>query len=334
MRKLILLFFCFFVLLSACAAAPSEKGTSSEIFAMDTVMSFKVYGENSENACLSAEREIYRLERLLSAELEGSEIFSVNADGRVKMSSDTVEVIECAMQLQKETGGAFDISVYPLVKEWGFISGDYTVPEKARIQELLFLTGGDLVSIRGDELTLTKENAQIGLGAIAKGYASDKVAQVLRDDGISSAIVSLGGNVYAIGSKPDGGAWKVAITDPFSPEKTIGTLEVSDTAVVTSGGYERFFEKDGRSYHHILDPKTGEPAQSGLASVTVVCVSGMIADGLSTAFFVMGADAAIEFWRSGIYDFELVLVTAAGDVIITEGLKDVFRGSGFEVVPR
>jgi thiamine biosynthesis lipoprotein len=301
---------------------------------MDTIMSVKVYGEGSHELCLEAEREIYRLERLFSAEEEGSEVCAVNSRGNVQMSADTLNVIDCAIQMQEATCGAFDISVYPLVKEWGFISGEFAVPQKARIEELLTLTGSDILAVTGSELALTKENAQIGLGAIAKGYASDKVAQLLRSGGVSSAIINLGGNVYALGAKPDGSPWKVAITDPHNIEDIIGTLEVSDCAVVSSGGYQRYFEENGVSYHHILDPKTGFPAQSGLAGVTVVSVSGMLADGLSTALFVMGEDAALEFWRSGAYDFELVLVTISGDVIVSEGLRDVFSGGGFEVALR
>jgi thiamine biosynthesis lipoprotein len=247
------------------------------------------------------------------------------------MSADTAEIIEYSLELQEATGGAFDISVYPLVKEWGFDSGSYKVPTSSRIEELLPLTGSGIVSVSSNELTLTKENAQIGLGAIAKGYTSDKVAELLRNAGVNSAILSLGGNVYALGSKPDGSAWNVAITDPFNSQNVFGMLSVSDCAVVTSGGYERYFEEDGITYQHILDPKTGAPARSGLSSVTVVSSSGTYADGLSTAFFVMGEDAALRFWRSGIYDFELVLMTDDGNVIVTEGLQDVFTGSDFEV---
>jgi thiamine biosynthesis lipoprotein len=301
---------------------------------MDTVMSLTVYGEASDEAALLAERELYRLEKLFSAEDEDSELYAVNTRGSVKMSADTQSVIDFALQVQEATGGAFDISVYPLVKEWGFISGDYTVPEKARITQLLTLTGSGVVEINGDELVLTKKGAQIELGAIAKGYASDKVAQLLRDDGIKSAIINLGGNVFALGAKPDGSPWKIAITDPLNPQDIIGSLTVINCAVVSSGGYRRYFEQDGVTYHHILDPKTGFPAQSGLAGVTVVSGSGMLADALSTALFVMGQDAALEFWRSGVYDFELVLVTDSGDIIISEGLRGVFSGGSFEVALR
>ena len=158
------------------------------------------------------------------------------------------------------------------------------------------------------------------LGGIAKGYTSDTVIKLLKDEGVTSAIISLGGNVQTLGTKPDGNLWKVAIQDPFDQNKYVGGVKVSDKAVITSGGYQRYFVKDGVTYEHIVDPKTGKPATSGLSSVTIVTDKGIEGDGLSTALFVMGLDKATEYWREN-QDFQAVFITTDGKIYVTEGLK-------------
>ena len=163
---------------------------------------------------------------------------------------------------------------------------------------------------------------EIDLGSVAKGYAGQLVAQMLRDNGVQSALLDLGGNVQTVGSKPDGSPWKIGIKDPQG-EEVMMVLYIKDQAVVTSGGYERYFEQDGQTYWHIMDPFTGRPADNGLISVTIVGDEGVVCDGLSTALFVMGLEKAADLWaQSG--DFEAVFVTASGEVYITEGLRDRF----------
>jgi hypothetical protein len=214
------------------------------------------------------------------------------------------------------TDGAFDITLAPVVRAWGF-SGDksYRVPTPEELQDLLARRSYD----------------DVDFGGIAKGYASDLTASSLRGaPGVTGAIINLGGNVYAVGGN-SGKPWRVAIRDPFDGDKTVGTLEVKDRAVVTSGGYERYFERDGVRYHHIIDPRTGYPASSGLASVTVVCASGAMADGLSTGLFVLGKERALEIWRENRELFDLVLTDDGGAVTITEGLTGAFTGGDYDV---
>ena len=218
---------------------------------------------------------------------------------------------------------ALDLSVYPIVRAWGFTTGSYQVPDEETIQALLPLV--DYTKIQYNDATgavVLPAEMEIDLGSVAKGYAGQLAAQMLRERGVESALLNLGGNVQTVGTKPDGSSWQIGIKDPKG-EDAMMVLSVADQAVVTSGGYERYFEQDGQTYWHIMDPFTGHPADSGLISVTIVGDEGVVCDGLSTALFVMGLEKAADLWaQSG--DFEAVFVTASGEVYITEGLRDRF----------
>ena len=231
--------------------------------------------------------------------------------------------MEQALEICRRTDGALDLSIYPIVRAWGFTTGSYQVPDEAEIQALLPLV--DYRKIQYDAATGTvtlPEGMEIDLGSVAKGYAGQLAAQMLREHGVQSALLNLGGNVQTVGAKPDGSPWQIGIKDPQG-EDAMMVLSVEDQAVVTSGGYERYFEQDGQTYWHIMDPSTGHPADSGLISVTIVGDEGVVCDGLSTALFVMGLEKAADLWaQSG--DFEAVFVTASGEVYITEGLRDHF----------
>ena len=165
------------------------------------------------------------------------------------------------------------------------------------------------------------------IGGIAKGYAAGRVRTILREAGVTSAIISLGGNVAAVGKKPDGSAWTVGLQDPDRPEAYFGTVSIEDACVVTSGAYQRYFEENGVCYHHILDPHTGCPAESGVKSVSVVAQDDTLADALSTALFVMGLDAGAELWNSSGLSFEAVFVTDDNTVWITPGLAGRYRSN-------
>ena len=236
-----------------------------------------------------------------------------------------------ALEMCRRTNGALDISIYPIVKAWGFTTGSYQVPDEETIQTLL--TKVDYTQIQYDEASgnvTISEGMTIDLGSIAKGYAGELAARTLRDKGVTSALLNLGGNVQTIGSKPDGSAWIIGIKDPKNPDTAMMGLSVTDQAIVTSGGYERYFEQDGHTYWHIMDPATGHPAKSGLLSVTVVGDKGGICDALSTSLFVMGLDKAYDLWAESD-DFEAVFVATDGTVYITDGLKDKFSlAQGYE----
>ena len=308
-------------LLTGCSGAPAQEPETATFFAMDTAMDFTVYGD----AALLDEAEtlIGSLEEQVSVTDEHSDIYAIDHTGSGSLSGNTAELMEQALELCRRTGGALDISVYSIVRAWGFTTGSYQVPDEETIQSLLPLV--DYTQIQYDAATgvvTLPEGMEIDLGSVAKGYAGQLAAQMLREHGVQSALLNLGGNVQTVGAKPDGSPWQIGIKDPQG-EDAMMVLSVEDQAVVTSGGYERYFEQDGQTYWHIMDPSTGHPADSGLISVTIVGDEGVVCDGLSTALFVMGLEKAADLWaQSG--DFEAVFVTASGEVYITEGLRDHF----------
>ena len=308
-------------LLTGCSGAPAQGPETATFFAMDTAMDFTVYGD----AALLDEAEtlIGSLEEQVSVTDEHSDIYAIDHTGSGSLSGNAAELMEQALELCRRTGGALDISVYPIVQAWGFTTGSYQVPDEETIQSLLPLV--DYTQIQYDAATgvvTLPEGMEIDLGSVAKGYAGQLAAQMLREHGVQSALLNLGGNVQTVGAKPDGSPWQIGIKDPQG-EDAMMVLSVEDQAVVTSGGYERYFEQDGQTYWHIMDPSTGHPADSGLLSVTIVGKQGIICDGLSTSLFVMGLEKAADLWaQSG--DFEAVFVTASGEVYITEGLRDRF----------
>ena len=308
-------------LLTGCSGAPAQGPETATFFAMDTAMDFTVYGD----AALLDEAEtlIGSLEEQVSVTDEHSDIYAIDHTGSGSLSGNAAELMEQALEICRRTDGALDLSIYPIVRAWGFTTGSYQVPDEAEIQALLPLV--DYRKIQYDaadgDVTLP-EGMKIDLGSVAKGYAGQLVAQMLRDNGVQSALLNLGGNVQTVGAKPDGSPWQIGIKDPQG-EDAMMVLSVEDQAVVTSGGYERYFEQDGQTYWHIMDPSTGHPADSGLISVTIVGKQGIICDGLSTSLFVMGLEKAADLWAQSC-DFEAVFVTASGEVYITEGLQDRF----------
>lgn len=311
--------------LCGCAAAEeSSRPSSAEIFAMDTIMKLTVYGqppEKGSDAVQNAISEIENLERLLSVTDENSEIYRANHGQDAALSEPARELLEEALKLCMETEGALDVTVYPLVRAWGFTTSEYRVPDDPEIASLLEYVDWSKVSLDGNRLTLP-EGIELDLGAVAKGFAGDKLMELFREAGIDSAIVELGGNVQALGAKPDGSPWRVALQGPEGGYA--GVLELAGQAAVTSGGYQRYFEENGERYIHIINPSTGRPAETGLASVTIIADSGLQADGLSTALYVMGREKAEAFWRER-QDFEFIMLTEDRTAIITEGLEDKFQ---------
>ena len=176
---------------------------------------------------------------------------------------------------------------------------------------------------------------EIDLGGIAKGYTSSRVMEIFKEYGVEHGLVSLGGNVQALGGKQDGNPWRVAIQNPESELDYLGVLEIADKCVITSGGYERFFEQDGVRYHHIIDPRTGSPADSGIISSTIISSDGALADGLSTSLFIMGLEEAEKYWRANSDKFDFVLEDRSGKLYISEGAaKMITTEMDMEVVKK
>ena len=193
-------------------------------------------------------------------------------------------------------------------------------------EELSALTDAvDMTQLNYENGVLTiPDNMEIDFGGIAKGYTSERVVKIMEQYGIKSAKLNLGGNVQTIGAKPDKNAWKIAIKSPDESEAYIGIVSVRDEAVVTSGGYERYFEQDGVTYHHIIDPATGKPVQNNLVSVTIISRDGTYADGMSTALFVLGKERAVSYWKSHREQFDFVLLEESGKMYVSEGIEEDF----------
>ena len=315
-------------LLLLLATAAARADASHTFFAMDTVMTVTVPDANS--ALLTAcEEEVRRLEALFSVTDEASEIARLNAAGKAALSDETAAVLRFALDMGDKTGGALDVTLYPVVRAWGFTTaaGDYRVPDDDELAALTALVDWRQVALEGAEASLP-EGAMVDLGAVVKGYASDRLAALLREGGTGSALIDLGGNICCVGAKQNGKAWRIGIRDPKDTSGFVGALSVTDKAVVTSGSYERFFTaEDGAVYGHIFDPATGRPADSGVISATVVGENGMLCDALSTALYVMGVEKAGELLKT-IDGVDAVLVDEDGVLWITRGLKDAFTPMG------
>lgn len=295
-------------------------------------MTISVYGENSEQAAQAVVDEINRLDRLLSVSSAEGDITAVNSGGTL-LSQETAALVSRSIEISEQTDGAFDITVQPLMELWGFRRGELHVPSKDELSAALALCGSEKMILSENELILSA-GQKIDLGGIAKGYAADRVNAVLSENGITSAVANLGGSILCVGSSSDGKPWSVGIETPYGDGSYLGVLSVSDCTVVTSGGYQRYYDsEDGTRYHHILDPKTGVPADSGIASVTIVSSDGTLADGLSTALFVMGMEKSAQLWQNNPDAFQFVIADNDGRVYITEGIENCFSSErNFSVI--
>lgn len=332
-RKRLSVFFLCLVLVFGIftLACRKEKVTvkTAEFFVFDTVVDITAYGENAQPAIDAAKEELYRYNALLSAVDKDSDIYRINSNEAQSVSEETAEIIERSLNISELTDGSFDITVYPIVKLWGFTGGSFRVPEASEIEEALSFVGYEKVSVIGNEIIKDDPNVQIDLGATAKGYIGDKAAEAIKAAGCNSAVLSIGGNVVTVGSKSDGQRFNVGVM--WTDGKEIcATVPLKDISAVTSGTYQRNFTENGVFYHHIIDPKTGCPAESDIGSVTVFTSDGLVADGLSTAFFVMGSGKTLEFYESekyqelGVESLDFMIIKNDGTCIVTENIyKDM-----------
>ena len=316
---------------------------SRDVFAMDTYMVLKAYGSNAKKALEESEKEIQRLESLFSVKVPDSDISKINANSGnpVTVNASTRTAIAKAIETGNMTDGALDITVYPIVREWGFTTGDsenepsYKIPEQWLIDWHLGNVGYDRIIIN-ESIVTVPTGMEIDLGSVAKGYATDAVLQIFDENKIDSALINLGGNVYALGRKPDKSKWKVGIQNPKDTKKMICSLAIENKAVITSGNYERYFEVDGKRYCHIINPKTGYPADNGIISATVIGDSGLDCDALSTALFVMGTEKAIDFCKAH-KEIDAVLVTDDMKIYVTDCLESIITMEDdlkYEVIKR
>lgn len=303
------------VFISSCKA--KQKKYSATKIMMTTVVTVTLYG-GSEEILEGAIGLCESYEKLFSRTVPSSDISNINESGgaATAVSPDTAELINKGLEISLRSGGAFDITVLPLSLLWD-VQHSAAPPDDASVKDALKTVGFENVSVNGNEVTL-KNDASIDLGGIAKGYIADKVAEYLRSEGVKSAVINLGGNVVVLGEK-SGKPYTVGIQKPFAGQgEAMLTLALSDKTAVTSGIYERYFEYDGKIYHHIIDPATGKPSESDVASVTVICDSSCIADGLSTACLVLGMEKSAELLKS--YGAEAVFINRNSEYSVTDGL--------------
>lgn len=320
------------LILTGCAVSSEEaEYAERQFFAMDTLMSLRVYGPQGEAAVQAARGELERLEQLLSRTRTDSVVSQLNAhagDGTwIELPPEVAGLLEEARTLSGLLPGCFDVTIAPVMDAWGFTGETLQVPGEAALADRLSLVDWQRLHVDAARSAARLETAgmAVDLGAAGKGFAAGQAVQAVLDAGAASALLDLGGNITVLGDGPNGPNWRVAIKDPRDTSNYLGVVSMRDQTASTSGGYERYFEADGVRYHHIIDPKTGYPADTGLLSVTVISGDPLLADLLSTALFVAGKDAALDFWRSRT-DFELVLCGQDGVVTVTEGLEFQFQG--------
>ena len=315
-RILALMLILTLALPSALAAVEKKSAVG---FYLDTVITLTAYVDD-EAVLNDALQECGRYEALLSRTREGSDVWNINhANGEpVKVSKDTLDILAVAREVSVRSGGAFDVTIAPVSTMWDFTSGAAVLPDAAALKAAASKVDYAQVAVEGDAVTLPA-GMMIDLGGIAKGYIADAVKGYLADRGVESAILSFGGNIVAIGLKPDGSAWKVGIQDIDRPTgEYMLVAENRGGSTVTSGIYERGFELDGQYYHHILDPKTGWPVQNELASVTIFSDSSMWGDALATAAFALGTERGVELIES-LDGIEAAFIARDRSVTYTSG---------------
>lgn len=298
--------------------------------AMGTIVSHKAFGIYAEESLLAVRSEIERLEKLFSRFLPQSEISLVNQAAGIrseKVSLDTFEVLSTAVEFSAHCRGLLDITINPLVDLWCSAKDSFSPPDETKIKDVLALVNYTDLYLDAEQRTAGLHNIgqSIDLGGIGKGYTANKIVEMYQTFGIRSAFSNLGGNVVTLGTKPDGSPWKIGIRHPRQEKRLIGVVSAVNQTVVTSGDYQRYFTgKNGKRYHHILDPLNGYPAESGLISVSIVTDDSMTADALSTMVFMAGMEKGLELLR-GYPQTEAILVDSDEEVFVTKGLIDCFQ---------
>lgn len=322
----LLLLLCLLLSLTGCR---SEQKITKQIFAMDTYMELTAYGDNADAALADVISAINQTALDLDPEVEKSTVYAMNhAEGApITVSPEIADMLTTAKLVYNQTGGALDLTVYPIVKAWGFIDSAHTVPTEDEIETLKSVPCFDEVEVDIHTVTMPA-GTELSFGAVAKGAMAERCRSILSEYGVESAFLSLGGNVQTVGLKPDGSRWRIGVQDPNNLSGYLGIVSIGEKAVVTSGSYQRYFEADGKFYHHIIDPKTAAPSESGLVSVTIICDSGTMADCLSTSLFILGEEAAIDY-RNTYGGFDMILVTEDDRVIVVGDVEFEASAEGY-----
>ena len=334
------------LLLSGCTSSSDETSTdTSEVifrdnqFLMGTSVNLSVYGYEDASILDRAFEHIQFLEDTLSLNQSNTLLETVNQNAgleAIPVTAHLFDVVEKGLYYSDLTDGSFDITIGPLVKLWNIGFPEARVPSASEIEAVLPLI--DYSKIQLDDTTqsvfLQDVGMQLDLGGIAKGYAADQIVELFKESGVAHALIDLGGNLYTLGTKPDGSLWKVGVQDPFKPRgEIIGYMEVADKSIVTSGIYERFLDDNGKTYHHILDPSSGYPFENEIAGVTIVSDTSIDGDALSTSVFSKGVADGMAFINT-LEGVDALFITKDREVYMTDGLKETFilDNSDFSIV--
>jgi thiamine biosynthesis lipoprotein len=339
MKKILITFFIILIIIISFVSCnkADENFIKENFFALDTFINITVSeGEGARAGLDAAIKRIQEIEERMSATLPGSDVYRINENAGkrpVTVESDTFYVIQKAIEFGELTKGALDISTRSLSLLWDITGENPRVPEEEEIRMILPLVDYRKIHLDEEKRTvfLEQEGMAIDLGSIAKGYAGDEAVRILKEHGIASGLINLGGNIVVIGSKEDGSPWRIGIQNPRMDEskdgqrRHVAVVEAVDKSVITSGDYERYmveiYEKTGERYHHIFDPSTGYPAKSGVISVTVVSESGIDADAWTTSLFVMGVEEGLKLINE-LESVDAMFITEDKKIYFSKGFKD------------
>lgn len=328
---LVIAFILILTLIGCSDKTPAEMITR-DFIAMDTVFSIRAgkLPDNTGSAAVDIEAVLEECEKLtekielvLSSTLPESEVYSFNSGVTALFDADPVltDVMETAFLISDLTDNSYDPTIGALTSLWN-VKGGGPVPTENEIGTALAASGIKYIEIRDNAVYKSNPAVKLDFGGIGKGYATQRLAEYLFEEGIPYGIISAGRNVGVFGKKPDGSPFKIGIADPKNTESVVGYLYTESGFISVAGDYEQYFDADGVRYHHIMDPKTGYPSDSGLSSVAVISQNGTAADALSTALMVMGYEKGIELYDSDALPFEAVFIFSSGDIKLTPGLTE------------
>ena len=325
------------IFIVGCSTKDVDNPISRTEIIMGTTVGVTLYENGSEEVLDKVFKRVQEIENLVSINKEETEIDKLNENAGispVKLSDTSFEIIEKALYYSKLSSGGYDLTVGPLVKLWSIGLPEAKVPSQEEIEEIIKNIDYTKVELNKNtkEVFLSEKGMLLDLGSIAKGYAADEIVKILKEENINSAIIDLGGNIYALGLKEGNKNWKIGIQNPFDNRgKIVGSLEVSNKTVVTSGVYERYIEQDGQTYHHILNPETGYPYETDIAGVSIIADKSIDGDALSTLVFTKGLEKGLELVEN-IDGVDAIFITNNKEVYVTKDLKDNFKITNEEFI--
>ena len=329
---IITMILCISFLLTSCKKYDDEITSRTE-FMMDTVITIKIYDKIDEKVLDKVFARLKEIENRMSKTIENSDVSNINKQAGkepVKVHEDLYYVLEKALYFADLTDGAYEPTIGPLVELWdikGNVENElHLIPDDDDIRKAIDKVNYKKLELLEDDTVLLKEKGmKIDLGGIVKGYAADETKRILSENGVKSAIIDLGGNIYAFGKRPSSEPWRIGIQDPFNIKGNyIGLINVIDNSIVTSGDYERYFEIEGKRYHHIIDSKTGYPSMNELSAVSIITKDSIDGDALSTALFILGTEKSSELLKK-IDNADALFITKGKDIYVPSKYKDKFE---------